>query len=60
MSEIDARAAERDRLSAECFARIEALLIENLRLMLALPDAICEKLGFKAVWAAPRFLVHSK
>jgi len=46
-SEIDARVDERDRTNAECFARIVALLIENRRLLLALPDAIRDKLGFK-------------
>jgi hypothetical protein len=54
MSEIDACVAEMARLNAERFAgideqfaRIEALLIENTRLLKALPDAIREKLGFK-------------
>ena len=48
MSEIDARVAEMDRLNAERFARIEALLLEHNRILQALPDAIREKIGFKA------------
>jgi hypothetical protein len=54
MAEIDARMAEMARQNAERFARIEerfsrieALLIENTRLLKALPDAIREKIGFK-------------
>lgn len=53
-SEIDARFAENDasfretqRQSAECFARVEALLLKNNRLLLGLPYAICEKMGIK-------------
>ena len=55
MSEIDARAGEMDRINAERFARIEdrfarieALLLEHNRILQALPDAIREKVGFKA------------
>ena len=48
MSEIDARVAEMDRLNAERFARIETLLLEHNRILNALPDAIREKIGFKA------------
>ncbi len=48
MAESDARMAERDRVSAERFARIKALLLENTRLLQALPDAIRKKIGFKA------------
>jgi len=47
MSEIDARVADMDRLNAERFARIEALLLEHNRILQALPDAIREKIGFK-------------
>lgn len=54
MAEIDARVAkteaemaEMNRLNAERFARIEALLLEHNRILLALPDAIRDKIGFK-------------
>jgi hypothetical protein len=53
-AETDARWAELRRISdarwaetTECFARIEAILMEHSRILRALPDAICEKLGFK-------------
>jgi hypothetical protein len=48
MAEIDARLAETNRLNAERFARIEALLLEHNRILQALPDAIRDKIGFKA------------
>jgi hypothetical protein len=55
MAEIDARVAEMERLRIETerrleerFARIEALLLEHNRILQALPDAIREKIGFKA------------
>jgi hypothetical protein len=48
MAEIDAQIAETNRLNAERFARIEALLLEHSRILKALPDAIREKIGFKA------------
>ena len=55
MAEIDARMAETNRINAERFARIEALLLEHNRMLLehnkileALPDAIRDKIGFKA------------
>jgi hypothetical protein len=47
MPEIDARVPDMDRIYAERFARIEALLLENNRLLQALPDAIREKISFK-------------
>jgi hypothetical protein len=47
-SEIDLRVAEMDRINSERFARIEALLLEHNRILQALPDAIREKIGFKA------------
>ena len=47
-SEIDARMAETDRINSERFARIEALLLEHNRILRALPEAIREKIGFKA------------
>jgi len=48
MSEIDLRVADMDRVNSERFARIEALLIEHNRILQALPDAIRDKIGFKA------------
>lgn len=39
--------AEMDRISSDRFARIEALLLENKRILERLPDAIREKIGFK-------------
>ena len=55
MAEIDARVAEMDRINSERFARIEerfarieALLIEHNRILQALPDAVRDKIGFKA------------
>ena len=39
-AEMNARMAEIDRTNTERFARIEALLLENNRLLEALPDAI--------------------
>ena len=47
-AEMNARMAEMDRTNTERFVRIEALLLENNRLLEALPDAILDKLGFKA------------
>lgn len=50
-----ARMAEMDRISSERFARIESILIEHSRILAEhgeilerLPDAIREKIGFKA------------
>jgi hypothetical protein len=55
MSDIDAQMAETNRINAERFARIEALLLEHTRIlqehgriMQALTDAIREKIGFNA------------
>jgi len=48
MSETDLRVADIDRVNSERFARIEALLIEHNRILQALPDAIRDKIGFKA------------
>jgi hypothetical protein len=55
ISEIDARVAEMDPINTERFARIEerfarieALLLEHSRILKALPDAIGDKIGFKA------------
>jgi hypothetical protein len=53
MSDIDARVSETDRINSERFARIEALLLEHNRILQALPDAIRDKIGFKAPEQAP-------
>jgi hypothetical protein len=54
VAEIDARIAETNRVNAERFARIEAILMEHTRILndhgrilRALPDAIRKKIGFK-------------
>ncbi len=47
----DARLAEMDRRIEERFRRIEVLLIEHNRMLQALPDAVREKIGFKAAGA---------
>lgn len=44
----NARMAETDRINSERFARIEAILREHSRILMALPDAIRDKIGFKA------------
>lgn len=48
------RMAEMDRINAERFARIEAILVEHSRILAehsrilrALPDAVRDKIGFK-------------
>jgi hypothetical protein len=46
--ETNKRMAEVERGNAERFARIESLLIENNRILLTLPDALCKMIGFKA------------
>jgi hypothetical protein len=48
MSGADVRMAEMERINAERFARIEALLLEHNRILQALPDVIRDKIGFKA------------
>jgi hypothetical protein len=48
VAEANARMAEMDRRIEERFARIEALLLEHNRILQALPDALREKIGFKA------------
>ena len=53
MSEIDLRVAEMDRINPERFARIEALLLERNRILLALPDTIRDKIGFMAPASGP-------
>ncbi len=45
--ETDVRIAEMERTNSERVARIEALLLEHNRMLLALPDAVREKIGFK-------------
>jgi hypothetical protein len=48
IAEINAQIAEMERINAERFARIEALLLEHNRILQALPDVIRDKIGFKA------------
>jgi hypothetical protein len=48
LAKLQAEKAETDRINAERFARIEAILIDHSRILRALPDAIREKIGFKA------------
>jgi hypothetical protein len=45
--------AETNRINAERFARIEAILLEHSRILRALPDMICDKLGFKSPETRP-------
>ena len=61
-AEIDRRIAETQRINDERFARIEAILMEHSRILAehtrmlqALPEAVREKIGFRAPPpAAPR------
>lgn len=48
MAKFEARMAETDRINAERFARIEAILAEHGRILRALPETIREKIGFKS------------
>jgi hypothetical protein len=48
MTEINRDMAETKRINSERFAHIEAILMEHTRILQALPDAIREKIGFKA------------
>jgi hypothetical protein len=54
-TEINARMAETDRINSDRFARIESILLEHSRILAEhtrilqlLPDAVREKIGFKA------------
>jgi hypothetical protein len=47
-SATDQRLSELERINAERFSRIEALLLRHEQLLQALPEAIREKIGFKA------------
>jgi len=53
MAETDARIAEMDREMNARFARIEAILMEHGRILRALPDAVRDKIGFKAPESRP-------
>jgi hypothetical protein len=46
--ELKREIADTNRVNAERFARIEAILIEHSRILRALPDAIREKIDFKS------------
>jgi hypothetical protein len=54
MIELKREVAETNRINSERFARIEALLLEHNRILLALPDAIREKIGFKSPATSPK------
>ena len=47
ISEIDARMAETNRLNSERFSHIEAILMDLMRMMEGLPEAVRDKIGFK-------------
>jgi hypothetical protein len=47
-AEFRRRTDEWQRHADERFARIEAILLEHSRILQALPDAVREKIGFKA------------
>ena len=46
-AQADKRLAELERINAERFARIEAILLEHHRMLDRLPEAVREKIGFK-------------
>jgi hypothetical protein len=48
MAETDREIADAERINSERFARIEAILLDHSRILQALPDAIRDKIGFKA------------
>jgi hypothetical protein len=47
MRELKADIAETNRLNAQRFARIEAILLEHGRILERLPDAVRDKIGFR-------------
>ena len=51
--QLDRRYLELKQSSDECFARIEAILIDLSRVLQAMPEAIRDKFGFKML-EAPR------
>lgn len=48
IAEIQRQIAETDRINSERFRRIESILLEHTRILQALPEAVREKMGFKA------------
>src|SRR5262249_39644160 len=48
IAKIEAEKAETDRISSERFALIEAILRDRIRMMERLPEAVRDKIGFKA------------
>jgi phage-related tail protein len=48
IAETNRQIAETNRINSERFARIEAILMEQSRILLALPDAVREKIGFRS------------
>jgi hypothetical protein len=47
ISAIDARMAETNRINSERFARIEAILMDLVRMVEMLPEAVRDRIGFK-------------
>ncbi len=47
MAATDAQIADTNRINSERFARIETILMEHSRILLALPDLIRDKIDFK-------------
>ena len=39
--------AETNRINSERFARIESILMDLVHMMKRLPEAVCDKIGFK-------------
>lgn len=48
LAELEKNIIETNRNNSERFDRIEAILIDHSRILHALPEAIREKIGFKA------------
>jgi hypothetical protein len=53
IAKIEAEKVETDRINSERFARIEAILRDLIRMMERLPEAVREKIGFKAPESRP-------
>ena len=47
ISEIDARMADTNRLNNERFGRIETILMDLVRMIERLPEAVRDKIGFR-------------
>ena len=53
IARIEAEKVGTDRINSERFARIEAILLEHSRILRAMPEAIRDKIGFKAPETRP-------